>query len=124
MAACGARAAVGDADDRFLSSVSPDELANFVAAFHEGLRETGYVEGRNVTIEYRFVRGHNDRLPEFAADLLRRGVDVIAAPGSPSGTVAAKAATTTIPSVFFLGAIQSRAGLSRASTVQEATSQG
>jgi putative tryptophan/tyrosine transport system substrate-binding protein len=87
----------------FLSSVSPEELANFVAAFHEGLRETGYVEGRNVAIEYRFARGHNDRLPEFAADLVRRGVDVIAAPGSPPGTVAAKAATTTIPIVFFLG---------------------
>jgi putative tryptophan/tyrosine transport system substrate-binding protein len=87
----------------FLSSVSPGELANFVAAFHEGLRETGYVEGRNVAIEYRFARGHNDRLPEFAADLVRRGVDVIAAPGSPPGTVAAKAATTTIPIVFFLG---------------------
>ena len=87
----------------FVSSVSPEELANFVAAFHEGLRETGYVEGRNVAIEYRFARGHNDRLPEFAADLVRRGVDVIAAPGSPPGAVAAKAATTTIPIVFFLG---------------------
>src|SRR5262249_46998534 len=81
----------------FLSSVSPEELANFVAAFHEGLRETGYVEGQNVAIEYRFARGNNDRLPEFAADLVRRGVDVIAAPGSPPGAVAAKAATMTIP---------------------------
>ena len=87
----------------FLSSVSPEELANFVAAFHEGLRETGYVEGRNVAIEYRFARGHNDRLPEFAADLARRRVDVIAAPGTPPGTVAAKGATTSIPIVFFLG---------------------
>jgi ABC transporter substrate binding protein len=87
----------------FLSSVSPEELTNFVAAFHEGLREAGYVEGRNVAIEYRFARGHNDRLPEFAADLVRRRVDVIATPGSPPGTVAAKAATTTIPIVFFLG---------------------
>ena len=87
----------------FLSSVSPEELANFIAAFHEALRETGYVEGRNVAIEYRFARGYNERLPEFAADLVRRGVDVIAAPGSPPGTVAAKAATTTIPIVFFLG---------------------
>jgi putative tryptophan/tyrosine transport system substrate-binding protein len=87
----------------FLSSVSPEELANFVAAFHEGLRETGYVEGRNVAIEYRFARGHNDRLPEFAADLVRRRVDVIAAPGTPPGTVAAKGATTSIPIVFFLG---------------------
>jgi putative tryptophan/tyrosine transport system substrate-binding protein len=87
----------------FLSSVSREELANFVAAFHEGLRETGYVEGRNVAIEYRFAGGHNDRLPEFAADLVRRGVDVIAAPDSSPGTVAAKTATTTIPIVFFLG---------------------
>jgi putative tryptophan/tyrosine transport system substrate-binding protein len=87
----------------FLSSVSPEELANFVAAFHEGLRESGYVEGNNVAIEYRFARGNNDRLPEFAADLVRRGVDVIAAPGSPPGAVAAKAATTTIPIVFFVG---------------------
>jgi putative tryptophan/tyrosine transport system substrate-binding protein len=85
----------------FLSSVSPEDLTNFVAAFHEGLRETGYVEGRNVAIEYRFARGHNDRLPEFAADLVQRRVDVIATPGSPPGTVAAKAATTTIPIVFF-----------------------
>src|SRR5262245_13607258 len=87
----------------FLSSVSPVELANFVAAFHEGLREAGFVEGHNVAIEYRFARGNNDRLPEFAADLVRRRVDVIAAPGSPPGAVAAKAATTTIPIVFFLG---------------------
>jgi putative ABC transport system substrate-binding protein len=87
----------------FLSSVSPEELANFVAAFHEGLRETGYVEGHNVAIEYRFARVNNDQLPEFAADLVCRGVDVIAAPGSPPGAVAAKAATTTIPIVFFLG---------------------
>src|SRR5262245_43239719 len=83
----------------FLSSVSPEELANFVAAFHQGLRESGYVEGNNVAIEYRFARGNNDRLPEFAADLVRRGVDVIAAPGSPPGVVAAKAATATIPIV-------------------------
>ena len=87
----------------FLSSVSPEELANLIVAFHEGLRETGYVEGRNVAIEYRFARGHNERLPEFAADLVHRRVDVIAAPGSPPGIVAAKAATTTIPIVFFLG---------------------
>ena len=76
----------------FMSSVSPEELENFVAAFRQGLSELGYVEGRNVAIEYRWARGNNDRLPGFAADLVRRRVDVIATPGSPPATLAAKAA--------------------------------
>jgi putative tryptophan/tyrosine transport system substrate-binding protein len=86
----------------YLSSTSPEELADFIAAFRQGLSEFGYVEGRNVAIEYRFARGNNDRMPEFAADLVRRRVDVIATPGSPPATFAAKAATTTIPIVFFI----------------------
>jgi putative tryptophan/tyrosine transport system substrate-binding protein len=88
----------------FMSSISPEELAEPVAGFHKGLGEAGYVEGRNVAIEYRWVRGNNDRLPEFAADLVRRRVEVIAAPGSVPSTLAAKAATTTIPIVFYVAA--------------------
>jgi putative tryptophan/tyrosine transport system substrate-binding protein len=95
----------------FMSSVSPEELENFVAAFRQGLSELGYVEGRNVVIEYRWARGNNDRLPGFAADLVRRRVDVIATPGSPPATLAAKAATTTIPIVFFVAADPVASGL-------------
>ena len=65
----------------FLSSGSPDAFAHFVAAFRQGLKETGYVEGQNVAIEYRWAEGQYDRLPEMAADLLRRRVAVISAAG-------------------------------------------
>jgi putative tryptophan/tyrosine transport system substrate-binding protein len=88
----------------FISSISPEELAEPVAGFHKGLGEAGYVEDRNVAIEYRWARGNNDRLPEFAADLVRRRVDVIATPGSPPATLAARMATTTIPIVFYVAA--------------------
>jgi signal transduction histidine kinase len=86
----------------FLNTRAPEQDAHLLAAFRQGLTETGYVEGRNVTIEYRWAEGHNARLPALAADLVRRQVTVISA--NSQATVAAKAATTTIPIVFITGA--------------------
>jgi ABC-type uncharacterized transport system substrate-binding protein len=93
----------------FLNGSSAWESAHLVAAFRQGLSEVGYVEGRNVVMDYRWAEGHYDRLPALAADLIRRQVAVLAC--NTPATIAAKAVTTTIPIVFSSGSDPIRLGL-------------
>src|SRR5262245_15204174 len=90
---------------------SPDGLADRLRGFRQGLNEAGFVNGQNATIEYRWAENQMDRLPKLADDLVRRQVAVIATPGGPAATFAAKAATTTIPIVFVVSEDPVRLGL-------------
>jgi putative tryptophan/tyrosine transport system substrate-binding protein len=95
----------------FLNSQSPDTLADRLRGFHRGLKENGFVEGENVSIDYRWAENQVDRLPALAAELVRRRVAVIATSGGPGVVLAAKAATTTIPIVFVVPEDPVRSGL-------------
>jgi putative tryptophan/tyrosine transport system substrate-binding protein len=95
----------------FLGSESASLWANYVRAFQQGLREVGYIEGRNVAIEYRWAEGQNERMPGLLGDLLRRPVSVIAVPGSTPAALAAKAASTTVPIVFAIATDPVQIGL-------------
>ena len=95
----------------FLSGASSETMRELVAAFHRGLADAGFAEGRNLTIEYRWAEGNNDRLPALAMDLVRREVAVIAVVGSTPAALATKAATQTIPIVFFIGTDPVKVGL-------------
>ena len=95
----------------FLGGESPDLYEDRLRGFRQGLSETGYVEGRNVAVEYRWAEGRNDRLPALAADLVGRKVNVIVTGGGTSAARAAKAASTTIPIIFQVGADPTALGL-------------
>jgi putative ABC transport system substrate-binding protein len=105
----------------FLSLASPGPIAPNLTAFRQGLRDSGYVEGHNVAIEYRWAEGRHDRLPALAADLVGRKVDVIMTSGGTASAQAAKNATSTIP-IVFTGGDRSRPAWLPASPGQEATS--
>ena len=94
-----------------MSGRSPEDSKALIAAFHQGLNQAGFVEGKNVSVEYRWALGQYDRLPALAADLVKRGVAVIAAVGGDVSGVAAAHATTTIPIVFGMGSDPIKAGL-------------
>ena len=94
----------------FLNPASLQPWENYLTGFRTGLKEVGYVDGQNVTVEFRWAEGHYDRLPAMAADLVRRKVAVLVATGGAPSVVAAKAATSTIPIVFTIGVDPVRLG--------------
>jgi len=95
----------------FLNSGSPDAYPDRVIAFHQGLRQLGYIEGENVVVDYRWALGEYDRLPAFAAELVKRRVSVLVATGGEPAALAAKSATSTIPIVFAIGGDPIKLGL-------------
>jgi putative ABC transport system substrate-binding protein len=95
----------------FLNSGSADAYPDRITAFHQGLRQLGYVDGENVTIDYRWALGQYDRLPAFAAELVERRVSVLVATGGEPAALAAKSATSTIPIVFAIGGDPTKLGL-------------
>lgn len=95
----------------FLNSLSRERWLDYLASFHQGLSEVGYVEGQNVTIDYRWAEGHYDRLPALATDLVQKHVDLIVAAGGNPSTVAAKGATSSIPIVFIVAGDPVKEGL-------------
>jgi putative ABC transport system substrate-binding protein len=105
----------------FLSSASPDKYTIRLDAFRQGLKEVGYVEGQNVTVEYRWAEGQNQRLDTLGAELVQRQVNVLVAAGGTPPALAAKAATATIPIVFQVGTDPVAIDLSQVSTDPAAT---
>ena len=95
----------------FMSGRAPEDSKHLLAAFHQGLGEAGFVEGKNVAVEYRWALGQYDRLPALATDLVNRRVAVLAAVGGDPSPLAAKQATSTIPVVFGMGSDPIKAGL-------------
>ena len=95
----------------FLNAASSNNFAHITRSFYEGLKETGYVAGENVSVEYRWAESHYDRLPALAQDLVRQQVNVIATGSSTNAALAAKAATGSIPIVFLTGADPVQEGL-------------
>jgi len=98
----------------YLSARTPEDSVELLGNFRRGLADTGFVEGRNVAILYRWLEGHNDRLQEIVADLVRRRVAVITIPNNTASALAAKAATQTIPIVFNIGSVPVAMSSSRA----------
>src|SRR5262245_65703887 len=100
----------------YLSARSPEDTAHLVEAFRRGLGETGFFEGHNVTIEYRWALGHQDRLPALAADLAQKPVTVLVSTGGESAALAAKAATATNPIAVSIDGATVKRGLRASAT--------